>query len=280
MERPRLSLGVASNPIFSDVYNQAQGVSQQPMQYYPGQTVAGFTPAQTAAQEATINRATQGSPLMGQAQGQLSKTIQGGGFGQEYNNPLVSGEQAATVSGAFLNPESNPWLNATYNQAAGQTVRKFGEATMPEIRRAAIGEGAYGGGRQGVAEGIAGRGLAEELGNIGTSLYGQNYQTERSRQETAAQTQQQLLNDQYQAERARQEAATMNAIPMAQADYADIGKLAAVGEEQQTMDQALIDQAAKAWEFYQTEPWNRLGMYSNLITGDVGGTTMSTGGGK
>jgi hypothetical protein len=93
---------------------------------------------------------------------------------------------------------------------------------------------------------------------MATQIYGQNYQTERE----------------------RQNAAVMNAPTMAAADYADIGKLAAVGEEKQAMDQANIDAAAKAWEFYQTEPWNRLGMYSNLITGDVGGTTMSTGGGK
>jgi len=223
-------------PYLANVYNQAAGLTETPMRYYPGQTVAGFTPEQRAAQEATTTRAMAGNPLVGQAQGVMGQTL----------------------GGEFMKPESNPWLEETYNKAAGGAVRKFNEGTMPEIRRAAVGAGAYGGGRQGVAEGIAGRGLAEELGGMATQIYGQNYQTERE----------------------RQNAAVMNAPTMAAADYADIGKLAAVGEEKQAMDQANIDAAAKAWEFYQTEPWNRLGMYSNLITGDVGGTTMSTGGGK
>jgi hypothetical protein len=223
-------------PYQLDIYGQAQNASQQPTQYYPGETVAGFTPAQTAAQTATVNRAVQGNPLMGQAQGVMSDTL----------------------SGSFMNPDSNPWLSATYNKAAGAATQKFGESVMPEIRRTAIGEGAYGGGRQGVAEGIAGRGLADSLAGMATDIYGQNYQTERG----------------------RQDAAVMNSIPMAASDYTDIGKLAAVGEEQQSMDQTKIDAAQKAWEFYQNEPWNRLGNYSNLITGDVGGTTASSGGGK
>ena len=49
--------------------------------YYPGQTVAGFTAPQTAAQEATLRYATdpQTEALMGAAQGGLGSTL---GYGQ------------------------------------------------------------------------------------------------------------------------------------------------------------------------------------------------------
>jgi hypothetical protein len=59
-------------------------------------------------------------------------------------------------------------------------------------------------------------------------------------------------------------------------DYEDYARAAAVGEEQRAYQQALIDQAIKAWEFYNTEPISRLGNYSNLVSGSYGGTSETT----
>jgi hypothetical protein len=223
-------------PYLSDVYTQAQAQHGQPISYYPGETTAGFTPQQQLAMNLTENRALMGSPLVSGAQGVMYNTLQG----------------------SYMNPESNPWLSATYQKGAQDIVNQFQQATMPEIRRQAFGAGAYGGSRQGIAEGLAGQGLATSLQNLATDIYGRNYLTERGYQQQAM----------------------TQAPALAEADYADIAKLAAVGEEQQAMEQALIDEAKKRWEFYQQEPWQRLGMYSNLITGNVGGTSMTSGGGK
>lgn len=218
-------------PYLTDVYGQAQELSKNPTTVYPGQTVAGFTPEQSLAQGLTTSRALLGSPLQKAGQGEALKTIQGD----------------------YLSPDTNPWLAQTYNEAANNISNKFKEITMPGIKNAAMGAGAYGGSRQGVSEGIAQRGLADELQNAATNIYGPAYTQERS-----------LQNQMIQA-----------APTMAAADYNDISKLAAVGEEQQAMEQAQIDEAIKRYQYEQMEPWQRLGMYSNLVTGDVGGTGSS-----
>ncbi len=195
-----------------------------------------FTPEQQKAQEATTNRALQGSPLLGSAQAENLKTTQG----------------------QYLDPSSNPWLAKTYETAAKDVAKTFGQVTMPMISKEAGAAGAWGGARQGVAQGAAATGFAGELSDLATKIYGPAYQQERGIQQTAVGM----------------------APGLAEADYGDISKLAAVGQEKQAMDQAEIDAAMKKWEFSQMEPWQRLGMYSNILTGDVGGTTLSTGGGK
>ena len=236
VQRLRRNLGPGSNPIFSDVYGRAQAQSTKPMTYYPGQTVAGFAPEQSLAQELTTSRALMGSPVQK--------------AGQDVS--------LATLTGQYMDPASNPWLAKTFEEAATGATKKFGEATLPQLRSGALAQGAFGGSRLGIAEGMASQALADELGSIATGIYGPAYQQERGLQQQAM----------------------MAAPQLAEAEYSDIGKLAGVGEEKQTMEQALIDAAMKAWNFYQQEPWERMGMFSNLITGDVGGTTMGSYSGK
>lgn len=286
-------------PYLQDIYNVTQGLSRQNIQTYPGQTVAGFSQPQQMAQTATMGRAMQGSPLLGAAQKQNLATTQGAGLntptiqGQYFNTPTIQGAylNTPTAKGDYLNPNTNPWLAETYGTAARKATQTFGEQTMPEIRRMAMGQGAFGGTRMGVAEGEAMGRFGDTLGDIATGIYGPAYQTERQLQEGAIGRERGLMEQAYgqerglqtqgyEAERARQQTATQFAPTLAEADYSDIGKLAAVGEEQQGMNQALIDEAIKRWEFSQLEPWQRLGMYSNLITGNVGSDVTSMRSGK
>jgi hypothetical protein len=223
-------------PFLERAYQRADTEFNRPINYYPGQTVSQFTPEQTSAQEGTSQRAMSGSPLLGQSQAELSKTM----------------------SGSYANPESNPWLKKTYEQAAADVTKTFTNTALPMINKEAGAAGAWGGARQGVAQGSAFTGYAGELSDLATKIYAPAYEAERSRQNEAMK-----LGPQF-----------------AEADYTDLGKLAAVGEEKQSMDQANIDAAIKKYEFAQMEPWQRLGLYSNIITGNTGGTTTSIGGGK
>jgi len=223
-------------PYLQDIYGMASGQVGTPVQYYPGETVSGFTPEQQAAQQATTFRSLEGSPLLGSAQQ----------------------ENLKTTGGQYLDPNTNPWLAKTYEQAARDVTKTFGTVTAPMITKEAGAAGAWGGAREGVAKGTALSGFSQNLADLATKIYAPAYETERG----------------------RQQAAVAQAPALAEADYSDISKLAAVGQEKQAMEQARIDAAMKEWEFSQMEPWQRLGMYSNLITGDAGGTTISTGGGK
>ena len=156
-------------------------------------------------------------------------------------SPLIKGAQGHVgdiIGGKYLTPDSNPWLKSYYEKAA--------ETAMPQIDTAAVNAGRYGGGAWGQMRG-------RTAGELASGIYGKAYETERDRQMQA----------------------TGMAQPLAREDYYDIGKLAAVGEEKQGMEQALIDESVKKYEFGQMEPWQRLGMFRNLVTGDFGGNTRS-----
>lgn len=74
------------------------------------------------------------------------------------------------VNGDYLNPSSNPYLDATYNHAAGI----LGSGIDSRFSKA----GRYGSGaHQGV--------LQEGLGNLANDIFGGNYQSERARQVAA-----------------------------------------------------------------------------------------------
>jgi hypothetical protein len=79
-------------------------------------------------------------------------------------------EYLKTVNGGYLDPSTNPWLEKTYDMAAG----KVGSGVDSRFSAA----GRYGSGaHQGV--------LQEGFNNLATSIYGGNYQQERTRQAAA-----------------------------------------------------------------------------------------------
>ena len=110
--------------------------------------------------------------------------VQQQAFGQ--TEALSSGEMAPIaaglgqanqiLSGAYLNPGSNPYLQATYNEAAQPMVTQFRDATEPGIQAEFAQAGSFGGSAQRDAENIAQQNLAQGLSNLGTDIYGQNYE--------------------------------------------------------------------------------------------------------
>lgn len=159
-------------------------------------------------------------------------------------NPLLG--QAQKYYGDVI---GGKYLDINQNPALQNLLQKGVETTTPQIDTSAQTAGRYGSGSYGALKGNA---LGSLLANI--------YNPERAIQQTTAQ----------------------GAPQMAQADYYDIGQLANVGAEQQKMNQATIDEAISRWEFPQLEPYQRLGMLTNLLQGNYGGTTITntSGGGK
>jgi len=92
--------------------------------------------------------------------------------------PIAAGLGQANqiLSGAYLNPSSNPYLQATYNEAAQPLVTQFRDATEPGIQAEFAQRGSFGGSAQRDAENIAQQNLAQGLSNLGTNIYGQNYE--------------------------------------------------------------------------------------------------------
>jgi hypothetical protein len=76
-------------PYHQDIGNMGQYQSRQPMSFFPGQTFANLAPETQAALQFQTNRALQGSPLTGAAQGELTKTLSGDYLNA--GNPAFSG---------------------------------------------------------------------------------------------------------------------------------------------------------------------------------------------
>jgi hypothetical protein len=175
-------------------------------QYYPGQTYVGPSATTQTGLQALEQRASMGSPLLGQAQGAVSGAIQGqqspaaqmyaniyGQAGasptsQFYSglmggtvNPAMAGTQA-TASGQFLG--GSPFFQGAFAPAAQAATQQF-QTAIGDIGSAASKAGRYGSGAMGTLQERASGQLAKSLSDTAGQLAYQNYAAERGMQESA-----------------------------------------------------------------------------------------------
>lgn len=173
--QPYLQQGVAGA---SNLY------SQGPAQYYPGQTVVGFSPETEQSLGMMTNRATTGSPVMGQANNFAQQTLAGGapnnfgGGSNPYsasvyrapgNNPYAANSYKEGPNN--FGAASNPLLDSMFNKAADTTQIRLASEFAGRGRNLAAARPAR----------------AEELENLATSIYGGAYENERGRELQAGQ---------------------------------------------------------------------------------------------
>lgn len=207
----------AQQPFLRRLFREARQQLDRPAE----ETLAGFTPLQQQGRQAAER-------VAGQAQGNI---------GDVSDQAVGALEQAITGT-------SGPGLAEMVDAATRPAQRQFSEQTMPQIRRNAVQSGNIGGSRQGVAEGIAARGL----------------------QDTIADTSVQVQNEQQR--RALQAAGMAPGLERAQFGLqlmpADI--MRQLGGEEQSQEQALLDAQNR-----------QLQQYQQLIGGNYGQTTTQPG---
>jgi len=142
----------------------------------------------------------------------------------------------------------NPALAAAIQGAIRPLEQQFAERTLPAIRGEATAGGQYGGSRQGIAEGLAARGLTEATGDITADMLSRAY-------ESGLRTQMQALG-------------LTPTVQTAQLVPADI--LSQIG------GQETAEARAAALYPYQQEA-AQLQAFQNLISGQYGGTVTGTG---
>jgi hypothetical protein len=98
-------------------------------------------------------------------------------------------QMGATINGAYLNPQSNPYLRETYDQGAKALTDNYMTATQPRTDAMFGRSGQAFGGNSGYQETVARNqfGLGQNLKNLATDVYGGNYNRERQNQFTATQ---------------------------------------------------------------------------------------------
>lgn len=125
--------------------SQAQNLyNQGGATYYPGNTVAPFSPMQEQYFSGVENLANQGSPVENASTNQTTQTL----------------------NGAYLNPSSNPYLQDTFNSAANAVQQRLGSEYASQGRNPSMSLGAQ----------------ADEMNQLATQIYGGNYANERANQ--------------------------------------------------------------------------------------------------
>lgn len=213
----------ASQPFLKDIMGQAQNWynSSAGTQQFPGSTSVPLSADTQAALAAIRARATAGSPVMGAANQSALDTIQG----------------------KYLDPNTNPYLKSTFDQASS--------AVNSQVNGQFSSAGRYGSGAQ---TGV----LADKNNQLATDIYGGNYQQER----------------------ARQAAMTGMAPTLAQGDYADANALLTSGNIQQQQSQNDLQSQIDKFNFTQNNPLQRIQQYSGLLSGygGLGGQSTQTQG--
>lgn len=153
-----------------------------------------------------------------------------------------------TVGGKYLDPNTNPWLKQSVEQAIGLNTTNLMEQILPNVADQAILGGAYGGSGYGVAQGLAIDRANTTNTNAATSAYADNYQRERDRQLNAGSLYQ-LANE---------------------LGIAPGILLGQIGDMEQGWEQSRKTAAAEA-------PWAGLDRYQSLVSGASQGYGTQTG---
>ena len=186
------------------------------------------------------NFASYGSPAIGGPGGQPGGSVL----------PYLSQAQnqnAATIGGQYLNPQSNQYLQQYYNAAALPMIQQYQNTTAPDILGGAVQSGNLYGSAPQQQMSNAQSGLAQGLGNLAANIYEPAYQQERQLQQNAI----------------------GQAPGLAQAQYLPAQMLGQVGGQQQQLQQQIM-----GW------PYQNLSGAAGLLGPATGGAGSVTVGGQ
>lgn len=211
---------------------QGYNLSQQPYQAYPYETVAPFTQDQNAAMDQVRQRAMSGSPVVNAAQQQ----------------------QLDTINGQYLDPNTNPYLQQTYDQAADRVTDSFARGTAAQTDARFARAGAFGGSAWNEMQGANQQALGDSLGGLAANIYGNNYANERSRQQQASQ-----FSPNFAAQ-----------------DYRDADALLNVGGMQQQQGQQYLTDDYSRFNQAQQYPYQQFQTFGQLFNPNLGSQTTAT----
>lgn len=271
-------------PPWLDTYAQdtldfSKEVADRPLQQYDGPRIAGFTPDQLAAQQGV--RGMQGQT------GNFLQGLAGGAQGLAGYQPqqVVAGTLPGTDLGAYM----NPYLSAVETGALNGLEQQR-QTAQNSLADRAVSARAFGGSRQALQAGVVDATAAQKAGELSAQLRSGAFTN-------AQQMAQQDLARGLQAGMANQAAGlqgaglNLQALGLAgqlgqnaqQANHADLAMLSGIGQEQQQLDQANLDQNyaqfLEQWNYPTQQLQTRLAALGGTPYGGTTVTTMPTTGG-
>jgi len=267
----------AQREALQDIYARGRGLMNTPQQYFPGETVAGFAPAQEAAMGLTQARAMGGSPYenamgqyltgaMGQGQVGLGSTANNAAFAQR---GLYGGMAGL---GGLAGAGPNPYLDQMYGAASRGLNRNFNNTVAPALNATFGSGGRTGSMAHQSALNDAGQRLMQQQGDLAANIYGGAYNQDQNRRLSASQSLAGLgmqgigaMGNIYgQIDQSRARAAGL-APAMQNMEYQNYDRLFGVGTQQRNLAQAQMQDAQNRHQFYQDQPWRNLERYNALV---------------
>jgi len=212
--------------MFKNLYEQADQLLGNQLEYFPGSTVAPRNAWQTEANANVAGLVGEGSPG-------LQSALE---------------ENRRTTSGEYLDPHTNPWLRGVADSAAMDISRQYNRTVQPQIASRFGGAGRSAGPQdsnnaEANAMSSANRDLGQELSQMVSNLYGGAYESERGRMGSAV----------------------AQAPGMRRAEFQDQAALSAAGMDEFKYAQMQLSDQVNRFNFEQYEPYESLGLYQGLI---------------
>ena len=217
-----------------------------PAPYFPGKTLAGFDPAQEAAQAATLGYAQGPRPAAQQelAERQMGRTYQtatdlmGGRVDTGAGTPY--GDMASAYKDQVISQLTNPTSGVLPGIRSGLVNYQPGGSTRGNVLQ-----------QQAIADAVT-KGMSMPL----AQMYGQAYQQAQGQRLPAAQV----------GLAGMQQYPSLMAAPLAM-----YGAMGDVGAQRRAMAQESINQAMQKYEYGATAPQTALQNYMAGISGEYGG---------
>ncbi|QZP08170.1 hypothetical protein [Caenibius sp. WL] len=269
------------DPLFQgakDAYDKAAGTP-----YYQGDLYAGMSPEAKSALD-NLRKYASGEGLNAASSiSNIGKSMAGyadkAGSSLDKYLELAGADNTDAIMSAAGKYADNPYLQAQIDGAAGDITRNLRENLLPSIDRSASASGNINSSRAGIASGIAQRGAAEEIAQIGANLRSQAWnnglnmaQGDLDRKINAYGK----AGDAY----ARLGSSGIDALAKgAQLGYDAYGQITGTYDREQADQQGELDAAYQKWQGQDQRDFDLLNRYANIVAGNQwgqSGTSTST----
>lgn len=259
-------------------YQSAQGTPA-----YQGDRYAGMSPEAKATLE-SLRQYASGTGL-GAANSISSIGQSMAGYADKAGSTIdkylemAGGDNTDAIMASAAKYADNPYLQAQIDGAAGDVTRNLTENLLPGIDRGASAGGNINSSRAGIASGIAQRGAAEEIAQIGANLRSNAWnnglnmaQGDLDRRINAFGN----AGDAY----ARLGSSGIDALARgANLGYDAYGQITGTYDREQADQQGELDASYQQWQDDDNRQWDILNRYSNIVAGNQwgqSGTSTST----
>ena len=242
-----------ARPYFENIMQRAQAESYRGYQPYEAERIAGFSPAQTAAQQETLGMRTPEQIAAG------TGLTGAGGLGA-----LGAGQQfmAMATDPTQMQAFMSPYQQAVTDVAKREAIREA-QIAQQQTNLGAARQGTYGGARQAIGQAERERGLLDRLDNIQATGSQKAFEAARQAQQFGSDIR---LRGAGQAVQAGQALGQLGQTQQ-QVDLQRLTAQEAVGGQQRALEQQQLDQAYADFLRQRDYPMEQLGYFSNLMRG-------------